>query len=86
MMPWDGDYRNGSAWTLMALGMIAFSIVLILSIVLLVRYLRGPAQPSGPQAVGPTPEQIVAERFARGEIDENEYNGRLGALHGPVRS
>ncbi|MDX3241376.1 SHOCT domain-containing protein [Streptomyces sp. ME18-1-4] len=40
----------------------------------------GAAQP------GPVPEQLLAERFARGEIDENEYRRRLAVLrHGPVR-
>ncbi|MFI7296586.1 SHOCT domain-containing protein [Streptomyces sp. NPDC050121] len=39
----------------------------------------GAAQP------GPVPEQLLAERFARGEIDENEYR-RLAVLRpGPVR-
>ena len=29
---------------------------------------------------GPSPEQFLAERFARGEIDEDEYNRRLTVL------
>jgi len=33
-----------------------------------------------------TPEQMLAGRFARGEIDENEYTGRVAALHGKVLS
>jgi putative membrane protein len=28
-----------------------------------------------------TPEEVLAERFARGEIDATEYNWRLDALH-----
>jgi putative membrane protein len=28
----------------------------------------------------PAPEQVLAERFARGEIDEDEYRRRLGVL------
>ena len=31
-----------------------------------------------------TPEQILARRFALGEIDETEYRGRLAALHSPT--
>ncbi|MFI0716705.1 SHOCT domain-containing protein [Streptomyces inhibens] len=31
---------------------------------------------------GPTPEQILAERYARGEIDEEEYQRRLATLRG----
>lgn len=33
----------------------------------------------GPHA-GPGPEQILADRFARGEIDEAEYRSRLDVL------
>jgi len=33
-----------------------------------------------------TPEQVLAQRFARGEIDETEYTGRLAALNENVRS
>jgi len=29
---------------------------------------------------------MLAERFARGEIDETEYRNRLAALRGQVRS
>jgi putative membrane protein len=28
----------------------------------------------------PRPEEVLAERFAAGEIDENEYRRRLDAL------
>ena len=28
----------------------------------------------------PTPEELLAERFARGEIDEQEYRTRLDTL------
>jgi putative membrane protein len=30
----------------------------------------------------PTPEDILTERFARGEIDATEYRQRIEALHG----
>ena len=67
----------------MTLGMIAFWGVLALGIVLLVRSVRGTP---GAQAAPRSPEQLLAERFARGEIDENEYLGRLTALQALVRS
>ncbi|WP_210743196.1 SHOCT domain-containing protein [Nocardia cerradoensis] len=31
-------------------------------------------------AAGPSPQQIRAERFARGEIDDEEYTRRMRAL------
>jgi putative membrane protein len=51
----------------------------------------GPAGYYAPPAAGPATagpvrgggaEQILAERFARGEIDEGEYRGRLAVLRG----
>ncbi|MBO1420492.1 SHOCT domain-containing protein, partial [Streptomyces sp. FH025] len=43
---------------------------------------RGPGGPGWPQgwAYGPSPEQVLAERFARGEIDAEEYRQRLETL------
>ncbi len=38
-----------------------------------------PTPPSAPPASA-TPEQLLAERFARGEIDEDEYRRRLEVL------
>jgi putative membrane protein len=50
---------------------------------------QGYGGPSGPYAQPgpsprhyPTPDQILAERFARGEIDEAEYRQRLATLRG----
>ncbi len=39
-----------------------------------------PGPPPGPAAA--TPEQILAERFARGEIDEQEFRQRMAVLRG----
>ncbi len=36
-------------------------------------------------AARPTPGDVLGERFARGEIDQGEYAGRLAALQGSVR-
>ncbi|HET6503526.1 MAG TPA: SHOCT domain-containing protein [Amycolatopsis sp.] len=46
----------------------------------------GPAGPAGPVVSRPTPEQLLAERFARGEIDEEEYRHALDILrhHSPA--
>jgi putative membrane protein len=35
---------------------------------------------SGPNQAGPTARRILDERFARGEIDEDEYQRRRGLL------
>ncbi|WP_250549451.1 SHOCT domain-containing protein [Pseudonocardia sp. H11422] len=51
--------------------------LIILGVIALVRYL---ARSGRPTATRPTPEQLLAERFARGEIDEQEYHQRLATL------
>lgn len=55
-----------------------FWAALIFGIVVLVRYWKG----SNLFAVGSraSPEELLAQRFARGEIDEAEYRQRLAVL------
>ncbi|GHD97202.1 SHOCT domain-containing protein [Streptomyces naganishii] len=86
---------NGWGWFAMSLGTVLFWALLIAAGVLLFRALdRGPGRTPRTAAPGrPAPEQLLAERFARGEIDEDEYRRRLevlrrdGAEHtGPMRT
>jgi putative membrane protein len=59
----------------MTLGMMAFWVLLIAAVVWLVRGLdQRPAGSRSSQLRGP--EQLLAERFARGDIDECEFNDR----------
>ncbi|ARZ66716.1 hypothetical protein SMD11_1052 [Streptomyces albireticuli] len=69
--------------------MILFWGLIITVAVLLFRSLARPAVPPGGEHTswhkGPapgSPEQILAERYARGEIDEEEYQRRLATLRG----
>jgi putative membrane protein len=82
MMWHDADGWGWLGWVLMTAGMVAFWALLITAIVLVIRYLatsRGPANPpSVPAQI--RAEQVLAERFARGEIDDNEYRQRLAQL------
>ena len=81
-MMYYGDHMSGWGWFAMSLGTVVFWGLVITAIVLLVRY-----RPTGPSnQATKTPEQMLAERFARGEIDETEYRNRLAALRGQVRS
>lgn len=88
MMYWYGNGgMSGWGWALATIGMVVFWGVLITAGVALFRYLsRSPQQPPATPGAPQSPEAILAERFARGEIDENEYRDRLAALHGGVRS
>jgi putative membrane protein len=75
--PWHG--RLGMA--LMIIGNLVFWGLLITFAVLLARYIRlGQTTSSPPAEV--SPQQIAAQRFARGEINEDEYLRLLQVLSG----
>ena len=83
-MMYYGDHMSGWGWFGASVGMILFWGLVITAIVLLVRYLRSDRPGQAPTA--PTAEQVLAERFARGEINETEYRDRLATLRGQVRT
>ncbi|NUS44545.1 MAG: SHOCT domain-containing protein [Mycobacteriaceae bacterium] len=62
----------------MGVGMLLFWCVLIAGLVLLARCLMPSGRTGG--SAGATPRQVLDERFARGEIDEQEYRNRLETL------
>ena len=67
----------GWGWLVGMVGMVAFWGVVVWAIVMLVR------QPDTKPATGPAParpEDILAERFARGEIGAEEYAQRRDIL------
>lgn len=69
-------------WLGMGVTMILFWGLIIAGIVALVRYIGGTRSADRPHTTaGPTaPEEALAERFARGEIDADEYKERLDLL------
>lgn len=73
-MGWYHDGVGWGGWLLMTLAMVAFWALVVFAVVAL---FRG----SEPVAARRTPDQILDERFARGEIDETEYLARRDALH-----
>ena len=84
-----GDHMSGWGYALGITGMALFLAVLVLAIAATVRYLdrkRGESLPPTPLAPPPTAEQVLAERFARGEIDADEYRQRLDTLRQAGRS
>jgi putative membrane protein len=80
MMYWYGDHVSGWAWLLMGIGMVTFWGVVITGAVLLVRSLARPQQPPTQLLPHITPEQLLAQRFAQGQIDEAEYRDGLATM------
>lgn len=83
-----GDYGwGGGRWLVMVLMMLLFWGALAVLVVWLVRSThgldRGPV-PSPPAAPPPSSRahDLLAERYARGEIDEDEYIRRRAVLDG----
>lgn len=81
MMWWyPADGVSGWGWVAMTISMLLFWAVLVLGGIALYRGLSRPRSGGFPAGRRPTPEDILAERFARGEIDEEEYRRRRDAL------
>ena len=82
MMWWYGPGMTSWGYGLMTASMVLFWTLVIFAVVLVVRYVGRGNQERAPR---PTPEEFLAERFARGEIDEDEYEHRLDVLTGGPR-
>lgn len=88
MCGYGGMWQHGyggwgwGGWILTAIVLTAFFAVVITAIVAAVRYVGGPGHRGGPQGAvtGRGPDGILAERFARGEIDDEEYRRRVALL------
>jgi putative membrane protein len=77
---WDSDHMNGGWWWVMGIGWLVFLALLVLLGYLLIRHFAKTSG-SGVQQRRAA-EDILAERFARGEIDEDEYCRRRDLLRG----
>jgi putative membrane protein len=71
MMGWYHDGLGWGGWLVMVIGMIAFWGLVVTAVIALTR----DSTPSDR-----SPERILEERFARGEIDAEEYHARMAAL------
>jgi putative membrane protein len=76
VMWWNDGW--GAWWFVMPLVMIGFWVAVIWVVVNLLQNRPGPT-PTG-RARPATPEEILAQRYARGEIDDDEYHRRLDTL------
>ena len=77
----NGYAISGWGWLLMTLGMLGFwALVAVVTVALLRRPGQPHQQPQPDQQPRPNPEEVLAERLARGEIDPDEYRQRLQTL------
>lgn len=77
-MMWDGGWYGMLFGPMM---MIVFLAVIVIGVVLLVRWLGGTGHGRAVEpSSGKTPLDILKERFARGEIDKEEYEERRRTL------
>lgn len=78
---WDGWGWGG--WALMVVLMVLFWGAIVVGVVALVRYGRERREPPPPvdQHRPPSALDVLDERFARGEIDADEYAKRRDLLH-----
>jgi putative membrane protein len=77
---WEGGW---SGWFFGPLMMILVLVVAVILIVLLVRWLGGPGHGAGHGTLGQpgkAPLDILKERYARGEIDKDEFEERRRTL------
>ena len=66
---------GAGGWFWMSLTLLLFAALLVVAVVACVRALGRPrSEPAG------TAERLLADRFARGEIDAEEYRQRLDVL------
>ncbi|MEU1430148.1 SHOCT domain-containing protein [Nocardia sp. NPDC005746] len=79
MMYWNDHDLSGWGYAGMGVGMLIFWALVIGGIVLAIRF-AVPDRGGAPRYESPSPQELLAQRFARGEIDEAEYTSRLTAL------
>ena len=80
MMGWYQDGVGWGGWIVMTIAMVAFWGLVVLAGFSLFRAQR-PRKSTGDRR---DPMQILDERFARGEIDEDEYHARRSVLRPSV--
>lgn len=83
MMGWYHDGTGWGGWVLMMVVMVGFWALVVFAVIALFRgtQAHGEWTPDHPR----DPMRILDERFARGEIDEDEYLARSAVLRGAGR-
>jgi putative membrane protein len=79
MMGWNWD---GGAWFGMGIGMLVWLLFAVLIVWVVVRGLSELERRRSDGSNRSAPDDILRERYARGEIDADEFERRLAFLHG----
>ena len=77
---WHNEAMGSGWWVLMAIGMFVFLAAFVIGGVLLVRRTERP--PVAASATAPSAIDILQQRFARGEMSEEEYTRAMTLLKG----
>ena len=80
---WENGHMDAGWGVAMGLGMLGVWVLIGLIIVWALRSSRAHAASVMERVAGsapPTPQQILAERLAHGDIDPDDYRSRLAAL------
>ena len=83
---WHDQSWGPGMWIFAVVAMIAFWSLVVFAIVMLVRHFSRPV--GAPQGGGPPADeavQVLRQRFARGEIDEEEFQRRRALLEGKAK-
>ena len=78
-MMWWNDNMGWNGWIVMMLTMGIFWSLVVFAVIAIFRR-DGDAQTSTQQPGEKSPQQMLDERFARGEIDVDEYHARQDVL------
>lgn len=81
MMGWYHDGAGWGGWLVMTIAMMAFWAMVVVAVVVLFRGTKSSGPESSPRQ---DPMDILDQRFARGEIDEDEYHARSAVLRTSV--
>ncbi|MFR9802801.1 SHOCT domain-containing protein [Pseudonocardia sp. RS010] len=74
---------SGWGYALTTVSMVLFWGLIIFGVIALIRYLgRADRSVTDGSSAEPIAEQVLGQRFARGEIDEQDYRQRLDTLRG----
>ncbi len=88
MMWWDDGGGGSSSWIMMSLMMVVSWGGLIALGLWLVHSLRSDGNPTSTAPPAPrerSTDEVLAERFARGEIEEEEFSRRRAVLRSDER-